>query len=377
MDLALSEEQEMVKKMARDFLTDKFPKTVVKEIEESELGYSPELWKEMAGLGWMGLALPEKYGGGDMSFLDLAVLLEEMGRACLPGPYFSTVVLGGLTILDAGSEEQKQEYLPKIASGEAIFTLALTESSARYDAAAIETEAAADKDAYILNGTKLFVPDAHIADYMLVVARTDEKSKGEEGITIFMVDAKSPGISHTVLKTIANDKLCEVVFSQVKVPKENVLGQLNQGWSEVQKIIQQAAVAKCCEMVGCIQQALDMTVDYAKERKQYDRPIGSFQVIQHYCADMATDVDGTRLSTYQTAWMLSEGLPCTKEVAIAKAWAGEACQRVMALAHQIHGAIGVTIDHDLQYYTRRAKAAEVSFGDANFYREIVAQEMGL
>jgi len=377
MDLALSEEQEMVKKMAHDFLSDKFPKTVVKEIEESELGYSPELWREMAELGWMGLALPGKYGGGDMSFLDLAVLLEEMGRACLPGPYFSTVVLGGLTILDSGSEEQKQEYLPKIASGEAIFTLALTESSARYDAAAIETEAVADKDAYILNGTKLFVPDAHIADYMLVVARTDEKSKGEQGITLFIADAKSPGISYTVLKTIANDKLCEVVFDQVKVPKENVLGQLNQGWGEVQKIVQRAAVAKCCEMVGCIQQALDMTVDYAKERKQYDRPIGSFQVIQHYCADMITDVDGTRLSTYQAAWMLSEGLSCTKEVAIAKAWAGEACQRVMAVAHQIHGAIGVTIDHDLQYYTRRAKAAEVSFGDANFYQEIVAQEMGL
>ncbi len=377
MDLALSEEQEMLKTMARDFLADKLPKTAVKEIEESEPGYSPELWKEMAGLGWMGLAFPEKYGGSDMNFLDLAVLLEEMGRACLPGPYFSTVVLGGLTIIDIGTEEQKQEYLPKIASGEAIFTLALTEPSARYDAAAIETEATAEKDAYIVNGTKLFVPDAHIADYMLVVARTDAKSKAEPGITIFIVDAKSPGISCTVLKTIANDKLCEVAFDQVKVPNENILGQLNQGWKEVQKIIQRAAVAKCCEMVGCIQQALDMTVEYAKERKQYDRPIGSFQVIQHYCADMATDVDGTRLSAYQAAWMLSEGLPCTQEVAIAKAWAGEACQRVMALAHQIHGAIGVTIDHDLQYYTRRAKAAEVSFGDADFYREIVAQEMGL
>jgi len=377
MNLALSEEQEMLKNMARDFLTDKLPKTVVKEIEQSERGYSPELWKEMAGLGWMGVPFPEKYGGGDMSFLDLAVLLEEMGRACLPGPYFSTVVLGGLTILDIGSEEQKQEYLPKIASGEAIFTLALTEPSARYDAAAIQTKATADKDAYVLDGTKLFVPDAHIADYMLVVARSDEKSKGERGITIFIVDGKSPGISCTVLKTIANDKLCEVVFDRVKVPKENILGELNQGWNAVQGIIQRAAAAKCCEMVGCIQQALDMTVSYAKERKQYDRPIGSFQVIQHYCADMATDVDGTRLSTYQAAWMLSEGLPCTKEIAIAKAWAGEACQRVMALAHQIHGAIGVTIDHDLQYYTRRAKAAEVSFGDANFYREIVAQEMGL
>jgi alkylation response protein AidB-like acyl-CoA dehydrogenase len=377
MDLAFSEEQEMLKKMARDFLTDKFPKTAVKEIEESELGYSPEIWKEMAELGWMGLVFPEKYGGAEMTFLDLAMLLEEMGRACLPGPYFSTVVLGGLPILDAGSEEQKQEYLPKIAGGEAIFTLALTEPNARYDAAAIEMKATADNDAYILNGTKLFVPDANVADYMLVVARTDEKSRGEDGISIFIVDTKSPGISYTVLKTIANDKLCEVVFNQVSVPKENILGQLNQGWSEVKKIIERGAVGKCCEMVGCIQQALDMTVDYAKERKQYDRPIGSFQVIQHYCADMITDVEGTRLSAYQTAWLVSEGLPCTQEVAIAKAWAGEACQRVMALAHQIHGAIGVTIDHDLQYYTRRAKAAEVTFGDAGFYREVVAQEMGL
>lgn len=377
MDLAFSEEQEMLKKMAHDFLTDKFPKTAVKEIEESELGYSPEIWKEMAELGWIGLVFPEKYGGGGMKFLDLAMLLEEMGRACLPGPYFSTVVLGGLPILDAGSEEQKWEYLPKIASGEAIFTLALTESSARYDAAAIKFSATADKDAYILNGTKLFVPDANVADYMLVVARTSSGAEPEDGISIFIVDTKSPGISCTVLKTIANDKLCEVVFNQVSVPKENVLGQLDEGWSEVKKIIERAAVGKCCEMVGCIQQALDMTVDYAKERKQYGRPIGSFQVIQHYCADMITDVEGTRLSAYQTAWLVSEGLPCTQEIAIAKAWAGEACQRVMALAHQIHGAIGVTIDHDLQYYTRRAKAAEVTFGDAGFYREVVAQEMGL
>ena len=377
MDLALSEEQEMLKKMARDFLTDKFPKTVVKQIEESEPGYSPEIWQEMAELGWMGLVFPEKYGGADMSFLDLAVLLEEMGRACLPGPYFSTVILGGLPILNIGSEEQKQEYLPKIASGELIFTLALTEASARYDATSITVKATGQNNDYILSGTKLFVSDAHIADYMLCVARTGDGAKAEDGITIFIVDAKSPGISHTVLKTIANDKLCEVAFDQVKVPKENILGELDQGWSEVKKIIQRAAVAKCCEMVGCIQQALDMTIDYAKERKQFDRPIGSFQVIQHYCADMATDVDGTRLSTYQAAWMISEGLPCTQEVAIAKAWAGEACQRVMALAHQIHGAIGVTIDHDLQYYTRRAKAAEVTFGDAELYRDVVAHEMGL
>ena len=378
MNLTLSEEQEMIKKAARDFLTEKCPKKVIKEMEESETGYSAELWQEMAELGWTGLAFPEKYGGGGMNFLDLSVLLEEMGRACLPGPFFSTVVLGGLPILDVGSEEQKQEYLPQLARGEKIFTLALTEPGYQnYDAASITVRAASDNSDYVINGTKMFVPDAHIADYLLCVARTKEQAEREDGITIFLVDARNPGISHTVLKTIAGDKLCEVVFDQVRVPRDNILGQLDQGWREVQKIVRRAAVAKCCEMLGNIQRVLEMTLDYAKERKQFDRPIGSFQIIQHYCADMATDVDGARFSTYQAAWMLSEGLPCTEEVAVAKAWAGEASQRIITLAHQIHGAIGLTMEHDLHFHTRRAKAGELSFGDANFYREIVAKEMGL
>ena len=374
MKLNLTEEQEMIKKTARDFLVDKCPKTFVTQMEESETGYSKELWKEMAELGWMGLAFPEKYGGGDMNFLDLAVLLEEMGRACLPGPFFSTVVLGGLPILDLGNEEQKQENLPKLISGEKIFTLALTEPGYQnYDASLVTVEASPDGGNYIINGTKLFVPDAHIADYLLCVART----KPENGITIFLADAKNPSIDCAILKTVAGDKLCEVVFNKMPVPKANILGQLSQGSNMVQNIIERAAVGKCCEMVGNIQQVLEMTVDYAKERKQFDRPIGSFQIIQHYCADMAIDIDGARFSTYQAAWMLSEGLPCTKEVAIAKAWIGEASQRVVALAHQIHGAIGVTKEHDLHFYTRRAKAAELAFGDADFYREIVAKEMGL
>jgi 3-oxocholest-4-en-26-oyl-CoA dehydrogenase beta subunit len=374
MNLTLTEEQEMLRKTARDFLADKCSKQFVKEMEESETGYSRELWQEMAELGWMGLAFPGKYGGGDMSFLDLAVLLEEMGRACLPGPFFSTVVLGGLSILDVGSEEQKQEYLPKLIRGEKIFTLALTEPGYHnYDASSVTVEATHDDGNYVINGAKMFVPDAHIADHLLCLAKTRPRS----GVTIFLLDAKSPRTKYAVLKTIAGDKLCEVVFDQVPVPKANILGRLNQGWSAAQRIMQRAAVGKCCEMVGNIQRVLEMTVDYAKERKQFDRPIGSFQVIQHYCADMATDVDGARFSTYQAAWMLGEGLPCTKEVAIAKAWMGEACQRVFALAHQIHGAIGATLEHDLHYYTRRAKAADLAFGDADFYREVVASEMGL
>ena len=374
MKLALTEEQEMVKKAARDFLADKCPKTFVKEMQESETGYSPELWHEMAELGWMGLAFPEKHDGGDMTLLDLGVLLEEMGRACLPGPFFSTVVLGGLPILDLGSEEQKQEYLPRIVRGEKIFTLALTEAGYHNcDASSVTVEAIRKSGSYVINGTKLFVPDAHVADYLLCAART----KPGNGTAIFIVDAKDPRISYTILKTIANDKLCEVVFDQVPVPGANVLGAADQPWSTVQRIIERAAVGKCCEMVGNIQRVLEMTVDYANERKQFGRPIGSFQIIQHYCADMATDVDGARFSTYQAAWMMSEQLPCTKEVAVAKAWVSKASQRVIALAHQIHGAIGVTIEHDLHFYTRTAKAAELAFGDADYYRDIVATEMGL
>jgi len=377
MNFTLSEEQEMLKTMARDFLTDKYPKTLVRELEEDEKGYSPELWKEMADLGWMGLVLPEEYGGSDMSFLDLTILLEEAGRACLSGPLFSTVVLGALPILAAGSDEQKQEYLPKIAGGEIILTLAMTEADAGYDAASIAVKAIAEGDNYVISGTKLFIPDAHIADYLLCVARTGEQADPEKGITVFIVDAKSPGISTAVLKTMSGEKLCEVVLDKVAVPKSNVLGEPDQGWELVSKIIEQAAVAKCCLMVGAMQQSLDMTVEYAKERKQYDRPIGSFQVIQHYCANMATDVGGLRFSTYEAAWRLSEGLPSQKEVSVAKAWADEAFTRVSTLAHQIHGAIGCTIDHDLQFYTRFGKAAELAFGDAEYHREMIAQEMGL
>jgi len=371
MNFSLTEEQEMLKKMARDFVNDKFPKAKIREIEKEEAGYSPELWKEMAGLGWMGLILPEKYGGGGMSFLDMTMLLEEMGRGTVPGPFFSSAILGGSTIMAAGTDEQKQKYLPKLCSGDEIFTLALTEADGRYEAASIKTKAVADKDGFAISGAKLFVPDANIANFIIVAART------EKGISLFVVDAKAPGVKVNLLKTIGGDRLCEVIFDKVKVAKSDMLGKADAGWDVISAVLERATVAKCCDMVGALQQALDLTVAYAKDRKQFGKPIGTFQVIQHYCANMVTDVDGARLATYEAAWRLSEGMPCRKEAAVAKAWTGDASKRVMALAHQIHGAIGVTIDHDLQFCTRRLKAAEPTFGDAELYREVVAQEMGL
>lgn len=377
MDLGFSEEQEMLRKTARDFLQTECPTTLVKEMADDEKGYTPELWAKMAELGWMGLALPEEYDGMGMSFLDLSVLLEEMGRACLPGPFFSTVVLGGFTIIEAGNEEQKKDLLPKIATGEVILAMALTEPSASYDPASVMVKAVSDKDDYVISGTKLFVENAHIADYMVCVTRTKDGSSAEDGITLFLVDGKSPGISTTVLKTIAGDKQCEVIFDNVRVPKKNMLGELDKGWPVVAKMLEMAAVAKCAEMVGGAQAALDMSVAYAKERIQFGRPIGSFQAIQHHCANMVTDVDGSRFITYQAAWKVSEGLPATMEVSMAKAWVSEAYRRVTQLGHQIHGGIGFCMDHDMPLYFKEAKAAESTFGNADWHREIVAQQLGL
>ena len=377
MDFGLSEEQEMLKNSARDFLQKECPKQLVRELDESDKGYSPELWQKMAELGWMGLPFPEKYGGGGGSFMDLVILLEAMGYNVVPGPFFSTVVLGGLAILAAGSEEQKKEFLPRISSGDARLTLALTEPSARYEAAYIKTVARAHNGNYIIKGIKLFVLDAHVADYLLCVARTRASGKPENGITVFMVDSKSPGVKCTLLKTLARDKQCEVIFENVSVPRDNIVGGLNKGWQVVQDLMQKAIAAKCAEMVGGAQAALDMAVAYAKERVQFNRPIGSFQAIQHHCANMVSDVDGSRFVTYKAAWKVSEGLPATFDVAVAKAWTGAAYGRVTLLGHQIFGAVGFTMDHDMHLYYRRAKAGDILFGDSAFQRTIVARELGL
>jgi alkylation response protein AidB-like acyl-CoA dehydrogenase len=370
-DFGLKEEQEMLKTTARDFLEKECPISLVRDMEEDEKGYSPELWRKMAELGWLGLVFPEEYGGGGGDFLDLTVLLEEMGRSLVPGPFVPTVVLCGLPILAAGTEEQKHDFLPRIAGGEAILTMALTEPSACYSAQGIEARALPDNSDYIINGTKLFVPDAHIARHLLCVVRTGD------GITLLLTDAGSPGIRCTLLKTLASDRQCEVIFDKVRVSQKNTLGKRGEGWGLVEETLRQAAVAECALMLGGARRVLEMTVDYVKERVQYDRPIGSFQVIQHKCADMAIDVEAARYITYQAAWKLSQGLPCAREVSMAKAWVGEAANRTCLQACHLHGAIGYTQDHDVQLYLRRIKAAGLTFGDTIFHHEIVAQQSGL
>ena len=375
MDLGLTEIQQMLKNSAREFLSQECPLDLVREMEDDPRGYTDALWRQIVSLGWTGLAFPEQYGGTGGDFIDLAVLLEEMGRSLLPGPLVSTVVLGGLTVLDAGSDAQRQDLLPKICDGRTRMTLALTEPSATLEPSGIETAAAGNGDGYILNGLKLFVPDAHVADVILVAARTSAGPDHSHGITLFLVDSNSSGVSFEQLQTIAPVRLCEVSLNNVSVAASAILGPVDQGWPIIQRTLQRAITAQCLEMVGGSEAVLDMTVDYVKQRTQFGRPVGSFQAVQHHCSNMATDVEGSRHMAYQAAWRVSQGLPADREVAMAKAWVSGAYQRVCATAHQCHGAIGFTKEHNLQLFTRRAKVQELTYGDLHFHKELALQHI--
>jgi alkylation response protein AidB-like acyl-CoA dehydrogenase len=377
MDIAFTEEQEMLRKAARDFLAAECPKKKVRELEEDSKGYSPEVWQKMADLGWLGMVIPEKYGGQGMTFQDFTILLEEMGRNILPGPFVCTIIEGVFPIMDAGTEEQKKEFLPKIANGELIFTMAHLEPNALFDASGVTVKARAEGDHYVIDGTKVFVEMANVASHILCVARTSKGTSPQDGVTVFIVDAKSSGVHIEVIPTIGMEKLCEVQFKNVSVPKKSMLGKLDKGWPMVENVMRRGAIAKCAESIGGMQAAVEMTVAYSKERVQYDRPIGAFQALQHIMADMWTAMQTSRYIVYQAAWLESEGLPCEKEVAMAKAYVNERYKWLTEKGVLLHGAIGTSREHDIPLYFRRAKAADIRYGSTDYWREIVATKIGL
>lgn len=379
MDFNFTNEQQLLQRSAREFLEKESTEEIVREVEAGDVGYSPELWKKIADLGWLGLVYPEQYDGENMTIVDLAILNEEIGRAMLPCPFLSTVVLSGLTILAAGSEEQKAAYLPKIAKGNTIVALALTEPESSWDGRAWEAEgitlsAAADGDGYILDGAKLFVHDANIADTFLVAARTKDGSVPEQGVTLFLVDADSSGIAVEKLHTIACDNQCEVVFDKVRVPKGNIVGELDSGWPALWKSMQVGAVMLSAQMMGAGQRLLEIAVDYAKSRIQFDMPIGINQYIQEHCVYLLRDVNGCKWSTYLAAWKLAEDEPCDFDVAVAKAWSSDAHESACWRAHQVLAGVGYTVnDGVLPLYSRRGKTLQIYLGDTAFHKEKIAQ----
>jgi alkylation response protein AidB-like acyl-CoA dehydrogenase len=373
MDFGFSEEQEMLRSSVKEFLEQECPITYTREMMEGDVGFSEEKWKKMAELGWQGLIIPEEYGGSGLNMVDLVVVLEEMGKNVLPGPFFSSVILGGLGIQLGGSKQQKKQYLPGIAAGTTRVTLAQVEESGRWDAEGIALPATKDGNDFVLDGVKLFVHDAHVSDLMIVPARTS--GKGTKGLTLFLVDTKAPGVSITLLKTMDQTrKLCEVKFDKVKLGKDATLGGVGRGWDLLEQLVDAAKVALCAEMCGGAQRVLDMSVEYAKVREQFGRPIGSFQAIQHKCANMLVQVESAKSATYYAAWAVANGVAEAHLAAcMAKAYCSDAYRFVSGEGIQIHGGIGFTWEHDMHLFFKRAKGSEVTFGDATWNRELVAQ----
>ena len=379
MDFGFSEDQELLRDSARKFLDAECPTTFVRKMMEDDSAHATELWKKAAELGWMGILIPEGHGGIGGSFLDLVVVMEEMGRSLMPGPFLATVLLGSAAVLGGGSDEQKDAILPKVAAGEWVMTLAQAEKSGRYDAGGIGMPATARGGDFVLSGEKLFVPDAHVADQMVVAARTDSHAAPEDGITLFLVDTKSPGVEITQLKTVdMTRRQCHVAFQDVAVAGSQVLGEVGQGWPILKRVLDQAIAGLCTEMVGTGQQALDMAVEYAKERVQFGKPIGSFQAVKHKCVDMMVQVENARSLTYYAAWTVDENVDeASQAVPMAKAYCSDMCKTVTSEAIQVHGGIGFTWEHDMHLFYRRGLASEAAFGSAPTHREVVAQTLDL
>ncbi|MBI2831520.1 MAG: acyl-CoA/acyl-ACP dehydrogenase [Chloroflexi bacterium] len=370
MDFDLSEEQKLLKTTANDFLSKEYPSSMAKKLvnDQTGPGYYPELWSKIADMGWQGLAFPEKYGGIGSGFLDLTILLEEMGFASFLSPFASTVV-SGIAILENGTEKQKEAHLPKLTGGKLFLSPALLEPKVKYDQSGVTLKATPSDTGYTLSGAKLFVPYGHLADCFLVSARTPE------GITVFLVDAKSPGVKQTPLKNVAADRQSEVKLDKVKVSNKDILGKPGEGWPIVEKLMQMLTAARCAELVGGSRKVLDLSLAYVKQRHQFGRPVGSFQAVQHHCVNMTIEADGMRMITYQAAWMLGEGIPCAKEVSMAKAWASTVYPKIAMLGHQVHGAIAYTQDYDMYLYYLQSAAGDVYMGDADTHLEKVAQEI--
>ncbi len=379
MNFGFNEEQELLRSTARKFFDNECASDTVRKLMDGPEGMTPDLWKKIAEQGWTGLIFPDEHGGMGLGFVDLVVLMEEMGRAVVPGPFFSTVLLGGLAIREAGTDAQKKAWLPKIASGEARATLAWMEPSAELGARGITLTATAKGAGFTLDGTKLFVHDANTADVIVVAARTASGKSPEEGVSLFLVPKGTPGLSVTLLPTMDQTrKLCEVAFKNVEVGADALMGQTGSGWAPLARVIDRATVALCAEMCGGAQKVLEMTVEYAKIRQAFGRPIGSYQGVKHKAADMLVDVENSKSITYYAAWAMDEDVPeGPLAVSMAKAYVSDAYRRVAGAGIQLHGGIGFTWEHDLHLYFKRAKGSEFTFGDATWHRERVAQLVNL
>ena len=364
----------MLRDAAKRFLADNCSTKFVRQMMAHETAHDAAFWDKLVGLGWPGLIIPEEFGGQGGTFLDLTVIAEEAGKALVPGPFSTATTLGGPIFIEGGSDAQKKEFLPKIAAGKFIPTVAVAEASGRWDAGGIELKATRKGSGYSLTGEKFFVPDAHVADAIVVAARTGNGA-GEDGITLLCVPAKEKGVTVTQLKTVdMTRRMCHVKFDNVAATE--LIGKADVGWPILRRTLEVATAALSTEMVGTAQKALDIAVEYAKTRVQFGKPIGSFQAVKHKCVDMMVAVENARSLTYYACWTVDERVDeSVTAVPMAKAYASDMAKNVTSEAIQVHGGIGFTWEHDMHLYHRRALAGEANLGNAPIHREVVARNL--
>ena len=377
MDFDFTADQVMLRNSVREYLSEKVPTTFVRKMLDEPGGFSKEIWKELAGLGWLGLTFPEENDGLGLGMVELASVLEEMGRAVFPGPYFASVLLAGESLKRAGDRAQKEKYLNGIAAGTTVATMGVLEEAINWGPESIHMRAEPGGGGFVLNGTKRFVPFAQVADVVLVPARTSSGADASSGISLFLVDTKAPGVELSPMTNIdLTSKQSEVRFSNVMVAEENVVGDLDGAWPVVRDVLQKAAVGASAEMLGCARKSMEMSVEYAKVREAFGQPIGTFQAIKHKAADMLVDVEQSHSAVYYAAWAQDAKAPdAALAASVAKAFVGDAARKVCGESIQVHGGIGFTWEFDLHLWFKRAKYYEPMFGDVEYHREQALRQL--
>jgi acyl-CoA dehydrogenase len=371
-ELVLTEDQELLAKTATDFVRTRSPVSRMRALRDSQdpVGFSRTLWKEMAELGWVGILIPETYGGAGMGLADLAVVLEALGRTLAPEPFLSTVLLGGQLLTRVGSEEQKQSWLPGVVSGDKVLTVAYQEARSRYDLHRVATKAEAQGASWILFGEKIQVLDGHTADALIVSARTAGGQNDPDGITLFLVPRDTPGLTVTRQQRIDSRPVALVSLNGVKVDAESIVGPLGDGFKLLSQVVDRATVGLCAEMLGGMSQIFDDTLNYLKTRQQFGALIGTFQALKHRAARLFMEIELARSSVMAAARAVDER---DKElealVSLAKARCSDAYILAANEGVQMHGGIGMTDEHDAGFYLKHARVAEMTFGDAAWHRE--------
>ena len=374
MDVLPGEEEQMVKNLAREFLEAECPPSLAREMEKDNLGYPPELWKKISDLGWFGMSLPESYGGQGLPLSYLGLISEELGRVIAPVPFHSTMV-AALTIAADGTDQQKQSILPHVSSGDMILTWAFQELNPKLSPESIRTTATETDDGYIINGTKMFVDNYVSADKILVTCRTSPAAESSDGLSMFIIDTNLAGMVETPLVTIAKDKQSKVTFEGVKISKDDLVGELDQGWAIAVDMLDRGTALLCAQMVGAARKDIEIGIEYAKNRVAFGRPIGAFQSVQHMCADMTIWVDGAQMLTYEALWKMDEGIPASVDVSQAKAFCNDKCQAAVRSSQVLHGGMGFMMEFDLHLRYRRVCAWTMRLGTSFEHRARVSKAL--